>query len=343
MRFVLTLVATSAILVACGGGGGGGDSTPGEGSSLVTAPTILTQANYLAVAQEALSSSDYLTTATDFATGAQVSDPQVLIRFGQAQLPKLSHWLANAPMQAVGAVVNQTESCAGGGKLTISVRDTNGNQQADVGESVFVTATNCSFEGEVLNGELIMTLDSLTGNPNSYPHTMSVNLQFNDLVAESSSVREVGNGNLVLSVDARFTFDESMSLNTLNFTLAGTYSGVAYSRRLTNYSYFYELTPKFANYPITTAVKGTLTSSAFGSKSITIETQAPFVTVNPQYPHMMPDPQAYPSSGQMLITGAAGSKVRITATNATTLLIELDADANGSYETSTSKPWSEML
>jgi hypothetical protein len=341
MRFVLTLVAASAILVACGGGGG--DSAPGEASTPVATPATLTQANYLAVAQEALSSSDYLTTATDLATGAQVSDPQVLIRFGQAQLPKLSHWLANTPMQAVGAVVNQTESCAGGGKLTISVRDTNGNQQADVGESVSVTATNCSFEGEVLNGELVMTLSSLTGNPNSYPHTMVVNLQFNDLVAESSLVREIGNGNLILSVDARFTFDESRSLSTSNFTLAGTYSGMAFSQRLTNYSYFYELTPKSANYPITTTVKGTLTSSAFGSKSITIETPVPFVTVNPQYPHMMPDPQTYPSTGKMLITGAAGSKVRITATSATTVLIELDADANGSYETSKSKLWSEML
>jgi hypothetical protein len=342
MRSILALAVTSVLVVGCGGGSGGG-SAPGSTSTPVAAPAALTSANYLAASQEALSSSDFLSTTTGLATGAQVSDPQVLIRFGQTQFPKLSHWLANAPVQAVGAVVNQTESCAGGGKLTISVDDINGNQRPDVGESVSITATGCSFEGNILNGELIMTLNSLTGNPNSYPYAMTANLQFNDLVAESPSARDVGNGNLAVSIDARFTFDESKSLSTSNFTVAGTYSGVAHSRKLTNYAYFYELTPKFANFPLTTTVKGTLTSSAFGSKSITLETPVPFVRVNPQNPHMVPDPQTYPSSGQMLITGAAGSKVRLTATNATTVLIELDADGNGSYETSTSKPWSEML
>ena len=70
------------------------------------------------------------------------------------------------------------------------------------------------------------------------------------------------------------------------------------------------------------------------AKSVRIETPTPFVRNNSQF---------YPSSGSALITGAAGAKVRVTAINATTVTIDLDADGNGSYETTVIKLWSEML
>lgn len=332
MRSILTLVAASAFLVACGGGDGG--SASGGASGLVETPATLTQANYVAVAQEALSSSAYLTTATDLVSGAQVSNPEVLIRFGQAQLPKLSHWLAGAPAQAAGVIESRMEACAGGGSLTLSVNDTNGNHLPDVGDSVALTATNCSFEGEMVNGQLVLTFNSITGNPDYYPYAFSVNLAFNNLVAQSASIRTVGNGNLTLSINARAVNDQSLGLRTASFALVTNYSGTTYSTALTNYQASENINPAGTGFTSTTSVSGALSSSAFESKFVTIATPISFVRSSTQN---------YPGSGQMFITGAAGSKIRVTVTNTTTLLIELDADANGSYETSTSKLWSEML
>lgn len=332
MRLVLTLVAASALLVACGGGSDG--SAPAPTPAPVSTQATLTSANYVAVAQETLSSSAYLADATGLVTGAQVSDSEALVRFGQDQLAKLPRWLADAPVQAVGAVQSQTEKCAGGGTLTISANDANGNRLVDAGDSVSLTAANCSFEGEVLNGQLTLTINSVTGNLDYFPYGLSVILGFNNLTTQSSSLRTVGNGSLALSIDARAANNQSLGLNTSRLSLSSTYGTTTYSKTLTSYATAVELRPAGSGFTTTTSVNGTLSSSAFESKTISIATLAPFVRASAQ---------AYPGSGQLVITGAAGGKVRLTATSATTVLIELDADANGSYEASTSKLWRDML
>ena len=65
-----------------------------------------------------------------------------------------------------------------------------------------------------------------------------------------------------------------------------------------------------------------------------IETPTPFAR---------PANQSYPAIGQAVMSGAAGSRVRVTALNAATVKIELDADGNGVYETAVDKPWSDIL
>jgi hypothetical protein len=232
-------------------------------------------------------------------------------------------------------VQSQTENCAGGGTLTISANDANGNRLVDAGDSVSLTAANCSFEGQLLNGQLTLTINSLTGNPDHYPYSLSVTLGFNNLTTQSSSLRTVGNGSLALSIKANAASNQSLALRTSSLSLSSTYGSTTYSKTLTGYDTSVELRPAGSGLTTTTtSVTGTLSSSAFESKTISIATTAPFVRASTQ---------AYPGSGQLVITGAAGAKVRLTATSATTVLIELDADANGSYEASTSRLWSDML
>lgn len=348
MRFFLTLVSVSALLSACGGGGG---STPGEGSTPTAEPVALTQANYVGVAQEALSSFGYFSTTSSLASdpqvsdptirqsqgtvaladslvsGSQVSDPTLPIRFGQAQLSKLQDWFVNVPGNGV---TSQTQACDGGGNITRSVNDLNGNNQVDVGDAIFVSAVSCLFQGETVNGKLVMTFDSITENSVSYPRGTSINVQFNNLVLESTSGRTVSNGSVHLSTDSRTAYEDSLGFSTQNFTLGGTYGNLAYSQTLSNY--VSSSVTIYGNTDETTSIStsGTLTSSALESKSIAIKTLAPFIWVNSQ---------TYPRSGQVLISGAVGSTVRITVTSPTMMLIELDADANGSYEKSTSKSW----
>jgi len=335
MRLILTLLASSALLAACGGGSSGSSNAALEGAvAPVTTQAALTPGNYVAVAQETLSSSAYLTTAANLATGAQVSDSDVLIRFGQAQATQLSRWFSTAPVNAVGVVQSQTEACAGGGTLTIAENDLNGNRNVDPGDSATLTASNCAFEGQVLNGQLVATVRSISGEPGIAPYSLSLSMAFKDLVAQSAAVRSVGNGTLVLDLNARALNDQSVALSTSSFEVATAYSSTSYSKALKNYQTSTTLAPSGLGATYTTAVKGTLISSAFESKFIDIATPVPFVRTGSQ---------AYPASGQLIITGAAGGKVRVTATSASALFIELDADGNGTYEAATSKGWSEML
>lgn len=331
MRFALTLVAASTILVACGGGGGGDDDSPNPGSGPSTATfATITPANYVPVAQEALASNFFLLEATSLVVGAQVSDSSVLVRFGQDQLSKLPRRIANATVQAVGATLTETEPCEGGGNLTLVLNDRNGNEQADAGDSVVLTANNCRFEGQVLDGQLSMAVNSITGNPDAYPFTVSARLDFQNLTAQSANDRFMANGSMAMSLEATNYNAQKIELRMASFAISSTYGGATSNQTLTNY----DTSLRMNGSTWTSSANGTMTSSAFDSKSVAIETPVPFVRSGSQL---------YPASGQAIITGAAGAKVRVTATSATTVTIDLDADGNGSYETTVNKAWSEIL
>jgi len=49
-----------------------------------------------------------------------------------------------------------------------------------------------------------------------------------------------------------------------------------------------------------------------------------------------------PTSGTVLITGYQ-SKLRMTVVNTTTVRLELDANNDGTYESTRDIPWSELL
>ncbi|MBS0291649.1 MAG: hypothetical protein JSS01_03885 [Proteobacteria bacterium] len=333
MRVSLTLIASSVILTACGGGGSSNDG-PGAGSSPSTEATPLTSANYVTVAQKALSSNAYLLDSASLVTGAQVSDPKVLVRFGQDQMSKLPGWLAQQPAQAVGAVQTETEPCDGGGTLTISVNDRNNNQKADAGDSISLSANNCSYAGTRLNGQLNLTINSLSGDPDFYPFSLKATLQYVNLTAQTAQASIVGNGSLAMSLEASASNAQAVALSTPNFSVASTYGGNTATETLKNYESSLKVSAAGRDESWASSANGTLLSSTFGSRSITIETIAPFVRTGSQ---------AYPARGSAVITGAAGAKIRVTALSATSVSIELDADGNGSYETTTTKPWSEVF
>ena len=139
---------------------------------------------------------------------------------------------------------------------------------------------------------------------------------------------------MTMNVDARGNFNQSVALAIDSFAVSRTYAGVTSSQTLTKYDTSLKVSPAGSGTNWASSVRGTLTSSTIDSKAVSIDTPTPFVRSGNQ---------AYPASGQAIIIGAAGSKVQVTAINATTVKIELDADGNGTYETTVSKPWREIL
>jgi len=352
MRLVIGLIASAALLAACGGGSGSDNNTDGNGSGPGTGTeqtpnpnpnpnpnpgqgtqASLTQANYVAVAQEALSANAYLLNSVDFVMGAQVSDSQALLRVGEAQLAKARGWFARAPV-ATAAVHTESERCENGGTLTLSINDRNNNLELDGGDSVSIMANNCREGGDLLNGRLSITFHQVTGDPDGFPFTLSATLEYGNLSVQSAASQITGNGSVSLTYDAKSRSQQARSLTTPQFSASATHGGQSTSQTLKNYEAALKVTPNGTLSDWASSANGVLFSSSLQSKSIAIETRQPFVTLSSQ---------RYPGKGEATITGAAGAKVRVTAVDAASVRIELDADGNGIYETSVTKPWGELL
>ncbi len=335
MRNVLSLAVLSSVLVACGGGGGGDAPAAaaggtGAGGGVTATKVAINAGNYVTVAQESLSSTNYVADAGTLATGADISNSDVLVSFGQAQAAIISSRFGRAPALATGVVTTNIEQCSGGGTLTVSENDLNGNGRPDAGDSASLTATNCTYQGSTLNGGLSLMVNSFSGNVDVPPYAIGITMTFNNLSARSAAATSTGNGTIALAVNVSSTTNQTSTLNAPRFATTATYGGTTYNRTLENYTVSVALTATTS----TTAASGSISSSAFGSKLVTIATPMPFVRQLTQ---------SRPASGQAVVTGENGSALRVTALNSTQVRIDLDADGNGTYETSVTKLWSELI
>ena len=77
----------------------------------------------------------------------------------------------------------------------------------------------------------------------------------------------------------------------------------------------------------------TLSLSSFGNQLVVLSTSSPL---------LMRNGATYPYAGQMLITGHAGSKIRITAVSSSNVKLELDASGDGVYEDSKVVTWASV-
>lgn len=321
-----------AVLAACGGGGGGSAASPG--AVVVATPLKLTSANYVAVAQESLSASTAVQSSSSLITGAEVANRDTALQFVQAQLPKLQGWLHNAPAVVTGVVTSQTEACSNGGSLSISANDRNNNQILDAGDSFTITAVNCSYGSDTLNGGMGVVVNSLTGDLTGHVYSANLSITLSSLSSTTSAGSDALTGNITLVADSTSIYSHSTTLASDSLSVSSRYGGVTSTQVMTASNSSVRVTPSGSGYSESSSASGTLSSSSFTSQSVVYSTPTVFVRTSAQL---------YPASGQMLVTGADGSKARITAQSSSQVLIELDADGNGVYETSTTKAWSELL
>ena len=293
----------------------------------------LSSSNYVGAAQESLSASSAAQSSTSLLTGAEVSNSSKLLNFVQAQLPNLPGWL-QSPQVVTGATTSSTEQCSGGGSVNFSVNDRNGNQILDSGDTFTMVATNCNFDGDAVSGQVSVTVNTLTGDLSTYGYAVNFDMAFAGLSVATAAGRDTVSGNLRLQASSSSVYSNTETLSSASLALTSVYGGTSYSRLLTGYSTTLGTTPTQTGYLQTSTSSGTLTSTNFASQSVAFSTLTPFART---------DAQAYPAVGQLQLVGADGSKARVTAQSSSQVLIELDADGNAVYETSSTKAWSELL
>lgn len=328
----LALLALVLALGACGGGGSSdGDSGGPVGGG---GPLPLSSANYTTATQESVASALYLSDSTSLLVGAQVSGERMLFDALLATVDRLPHWLAMRPKSVTGVTQTDSEACDGGGRLDFTVEDLNGNDDADVGDSARVVAVNCVIDGVTANGTVSAVFTAVSGSFGTPPYSGTLALTFEDFSAASTAGVVTGSGRFDLTAQWNNANSGSLAISAATFTLESTIGNTRSTRTLSNFSLSSHVTTSGSVTSTSTTVAGTLSSTALGAMSVTISTVSPLVTAEG-------DP--YPSSGQILVSGAGNSKARLTVQNASSVLIELDADGNGSYEVSKVVAWSDIV
>lgn len=331
-RASAALLAIPALLLSLGGcGGGGGDA--GTPATPASGALALDSSNYLTAAQLAVSSAAYLTDSSRLVIAAQTGSGGASTRAALGQVENLAGRFARAPRLLTGAVSSYSEACSGGGTVGISINDQNNNGSLDTGDSMSLNFIACVEAGVTLSGGLDLTLSALTGVYDSSNYSATISMTLKNLGAADANGSEVGNGQMLLKVVAAGLYNETASVEVPTLTTSGTLGGVAVSSTLTAYALTLTQAPGGTRYTESLSVSGTLGGSTLSGKSITVSTPTPIVR---------DWNAALPRTGLVLVKGASGSQLRLSVQAAGSVLIELDADGNGAYETSVTKTWAEL-
>lgn len=345
---------TAAVVVsmaACGGGGGGGGSVP---TGAVTAPTVsISSTNAPTVA--AASTGDVQSISNVAGSTNTVGAAQAVNTVSSDRIETMATMRANevfaqfalkaAPhvpktdLISAASVSNSTVACGSGGSMLVSGSVANSSYMTQ-GDYINITATNCSYGAEVLNGGLYVQVTSGSLS-SSYYSNVGLSMTFTGLSLTSTT-----NGSTTVTGmdgDASFVMTKTYSSSTMDITgtvltRSQTISGTARRTSLKNYSERYVVSGSTATATVRAEVHTTNTNlgATGGSYTLTTPTAVVWNTSTDVI-----------QSGIVEIVGANSAKVRVTAGTFSTcsgscVLIETDANGDGSYEASEIKTWSQF-
>ena len=305
---IVTTIATG------GGGGGGGSITPP-----VTGPTLaITVDNGEAV------STATVTGIMMMFDVSEISDPLVLSADGGAPvLMKVGSGESGSEIPFSDVV----EFCAAGGTVTLSgeVADPN---TLTVGDNITAVFDNCDEnDGYVIDGQLELTIAAIQGDPLTNVFLITLDMVLTDLVVTDDSGAATADGDMTLTLDS---LDFPVILTALSGSeLRLSEPGLS----VTFEDYDHALTVDTGVIPETflAEVFGRLGSSALGG-TVDYETVVPIEATGDNPPYV----------GEILISGADDSRVRIVIVSEDVVRLEIDEDGDGVVDEFIDTTWSAL-
>lgn len=334
-RTLATLCACLA-LVSCGGGGGDSTMVP-------TATDVsITSANQQAVARSVVSGGMALmwaqplaapgrATALDATAKRAAPAAQLLARI-TSRMASLTLGQASSARPGPLAVSTETEACSDGGTVATTFDDRDNNGDASAGDIVTAVFAGCKEADLItLDGRAVVQIATVAA-VGADGLDLTGSFAFDDMSAVLGETTAELSGSVAASIALRA---ESVSVA---MTVGGDALRVSAAAPGFAESVVYEtgmaiaVTANDAG-TISLAMNGSFVSDSLGGR-ITVATAEPvrqFATDD------------YPSSGQFLASGVSGSQVRITVLDAIQVRLELDANGDGNFESTTPVAWGELL
>ena len=328
-------VALAAGLAACGGGGGGDDS-PQAAPNIDLTTTNRDNVSH-ATAAGILGLSPTLT--IPLAANGAAADRDRALAAGQTQPPVWSGRLPALVRQVVRHVVSTTgakaaspmahrlavtgplvSACAISGTMSIGVDDRDASGGLNAGDVVTIGFSNCQDTAdETLNGKADTAIIALTATSLSARLTMS---QLSDAAARHA-----------LTLDGSMLVDDAQPSGTLEVTRL-TADGLVVASVTTHlFTDTVTLQSGFAEEATYDSVAGVTTSTVQGLLRSTAAGGIVELSSRSGAPITKYDTETYPRSGVLQVKGRKGT-ILLTALSTDSVQLDLDADDNGTAESS---------
>jgi len=337
--FLIAAVMGAVGLVGCGGGG---DSTPAAAAPTVT----ITATNQGTVTRAIIDGGQAFGLSQPFAAtggaGAQsIGSAPMALRTGVLQSVVQRglvaafgsrHSVSIASATRPAATSSSTDPCSVSGSITTTVSDTDNSQSLSRGDALTLTFNQCQdASDDVVSGVMIFTIGSVTSGQSNVQFSGS--LAFEQLSASSGTrlaniQGSVGVAATITSTSFQIALTVGANALTVTSSAPGYLDTIVYEPGM-------QLTVTASDGAVTQSdvtLNGSFTASSIGGR----------VVVATVLPLRQLGTDAYPSSGQVVVTGASGTHLRVTALSSTSVQLELDANGDGTYERSAVFAWDSI-
>ena len=337
--FLIAAVMGAVGLVGCGGGG---DSTPAAAAPTVT----ITATNQGTVTRAIIHGGQAFGQSQPFATtgGAaaqSIGSAPVALRTGVLQSVVQRglvaafgsrHSVSIASATRPAATSSSTDPCSVSGSITTTVSDTDNSQSLSRGDALTLTFNQCQdASDDVVSGVMIFTIGSVTSGQSNVQFSGS--LAFEQLSASSGTrlaniQGSVGVAATITSTSFQIALTVGANALTVTSSATGYLDTIVYEPGM-------QVTVTATDGAVTQSdvtLNGSFTASSIGGR----------VVVATVLPLRQLGTDAYPSSGQVVVTGASGTHLRVTALSSTSVQLELDANGDGTYERSAVFAWDSI-
>lgn len=329
---------TLALLSACGGGGGSSSS-----GSNTTTPVAITSSNQAQVAQATVASSlavEQVGVADDSNRAHALAVAPTSGTLGMSVIDIPIHRALNAvfaqrrggtstTVHALSASTSTTH-CQVSGSYAVTANDNDNSQTFSSGDVVSIAFAQCrDSSADIIDGTVTLTTSQVSNNG-----SFNGSFAFQHVSVSGGNTTYTINGNVSLGeTESDTTSVYNLTVGNSGLTVAvASNSSTGYSDTLT-----YESGMAIVETDLSNETQLTLNGS-FDSTllqgHVTLQTLAPIIVLGTN---------AYPSSGQLKVTGANGSVLLLTAASDTQLRLQLDAQGDTVYEGDTLMNWSSVI
>ena len=188
--------------------------------------------------------------------------------------------------------------------------------------TVNVTYSNCNVDGESLTGNATMRIDSFN---------LSLLIPL-DFTISFGRLAMRGTSNVDISGSLRVLVNLGAQSETITENVIALYNTTGRMTKSENLVFIDAYNNLLSPSSYSESINGRVYDSVHGFVDIITVTPLVFSTLS----------QPFPNSGELLLTGAANARIRATANSATLLVLALDLDNNGAFETQARLNWADL-